>query len=188
MRPSALLLKSYIVTDVNLTANRAFDPEKPVNLGIRDLIVEPDCRKDDKRARDWRIFLCVKDAQNNDSNSPYSFRIELVGFFEVEEQVPAKTQDVFACVNGTSVLYSTAREVLRSLMSMGPYQPILLPAVCFFEDMHRLEGGGEKGVAVAVESGTVKPTGEHTTTADAGTASLHKVRAKQSTKRQGGKK
>ncbi len=187
MRPSSLLLKSYIVTDVNVSANPAFDPEKPVNLGIRDLIVEPECRPNEKNPRDWRIFLCVKDAQNKDSNSPYSFRIELVGFFEVEEKVPVKTLDVFACVNGTSVLYSTAREVLRSLMSMGPYQPILLPAVCFFEDTHRLEGGGEKGVAAVVESGAAKSKGEHTAVAVAGTASVRKTPAKRSSKQEVGK-
>ena len=185
MRPSALRLKSYIVTDVNVSANRAFDPDKDVNLGIRDLIVEPDCRKDDKNPRDWRIFLCVKDAQNKDSNSPYSFRIELVGFFEVEESVPAKTLDVFACVNGTSVLYSTAREVLRSLMSMGPYQPILLPAVCFFENTHRLEDGGEKGVAA--EPGVAQPTGGHAVPVNVGTATVRKAQAKRSPKREVGK-
>ncbi len=192
MRPSALLLKSYIVTDVNVTANRAFDPTKDVNLGLRDLVVEPDCRKDEKNPREWRIFLRVKDSQNKESNSPYSFRIELMGFFSVDATVPAATLDVFACVNGTSVLYSTAREVLRSLMCMGPYQPILLPAACFFDQQHKLEGGSvpavKGAVPAALDAGAPNTAAEPVVPADAGTAKVGKARAKQAPKQKDGEK
>ncbi|NQU39528.1 MAG: hypothetical protein HQ523_06215 [Lentisphaerae bacterium] len=47
--------------------------------------------------------------------------------------MPDERVGQFALVNGASVLFGTAREVLRSVMTNGPYEPILLPTVCFLD-------------------------------------------------------
>ena len=36
-------------------------------------------------------------------------------------------------VNGSSVLYSAARQILRNAMSSGPFNPLLLPTASFVE-------------------------------------------------------
>lgn len=148
MKPSALQLRHYIVTELSLSANRSFDPEKKVHLGLRDVVAEPECRADKKNGREWQIVLRVKHSQSAESNSPYFFMIEMVGFFAVGKSVPDEKVADFAEVNGSSVLYSTAREVLRGAMAIGPYLPILLPAVCFFDPkakagVKKVSGGGQ---------------------------------------------
>jgi preprotein translocase subunit SecB len=192
MRPSALLLKRYIVTEVNVAANRVFDPAKPVNLGLQDVVVEPVYRPNEKNPREWQIILRVKHSQKAECNAPYFFMIELVGFFTVNESIPDANVRVFAEVNGASVLFSTAREVLRSLMCMGPYQPILLPAACFFEEKHKLEGGGgalkSATPAAALDAGAPKTADEPVVPADVGTAKVGKARAKQAPKQKDGEK
>jgi preprotein translocase subunit SecB len=133
MRPSKLLLKQYVVTELTVTANRDFEPDKPVELGLEDLVSDPECDVSEENAREWQITLRMKHSQNTESNSPYFFMIELVGFFGVEDGVPDEMIAEFVRVNGSSVLYSTAREVLRSIMTMGPFLPIMLPTVCFYD-------------------------------------------------------
>jgi preprotein translocase subunit SecB len=150
VKPSALQLKQYIVTELSIAANRSFDPEKKVSLGMRDVVAEPECRADEKNPRQWQIFLRLKHSQNMESNSPYFFMIEMAGFFTVGTSVSDDQVMEFAKVNGASVLYSTAREILRSMMAMGPYLPILLPAVSFFDPAPK---AGEKK---ALEAGTVQ--------------------------------
>jgi len=139
MRPSNLQLKNYVVTEIAVTANKDFDPEKPVELGLEDVVAEPQCMMIEENAREWQIALRMKHSQNTESNSPYFFMIELVGFFGIGDSVPDDKIEEFARVNGSSVLYSTGREVLRSTMSMGPFLPIMLPTVCFYDPKPKAE-------------------------------------------------
>lgn len=133
MRPSNLRLKSYFVTELHVIANREFEPEKAVKLRLEDVLAEHECVVHEEHSRDWQIRLRVKHAHNPESNSPYSFAIEIVGSFTVQEEVPDDKVEEFARVNGSSVLFSTAREVLRSNMANGPFVPIVLPTVCFLD-------------------------------------------------------
>lgn len=133
MRPSNLQLKRYVVTDITVTANKDFNHEKPIELGLQDVVAEPTCMMIEENPREWQIVLRIKHSQNTESNSPYFFMIELVGFFGIDDSVPDDKIEEFAKVNGSSVLYSTGREVLRSTMSMGPFLPIVLPTVCFYD-------------------------------------------------------
>ncbi len=133
MKSSNLQLRHYVVTEITVTANKAFDSEKPVALGLKDVVAEPQCTLKEDDGREWQIILRMKHSQNTESNSPYFFMIELVGFFGVEDAVAQDRMETFVRVNGASVLYSTGREVLRSIMAMGPFLPIMLPTVCFFD-------------------------------------------------------
>jgi len=76
----------------------------------------------------------IRHTQNPESNSPYFFAVDLVGFFRIDESLPETMVEKFAYVNGSSVLYSSAREILRNAMADGPYDPIMLPTVCFLDD------------------------------------------------------
>ena len=135
MRPSNLQLNCYFVTDINVTANQTFDGSKEIGLRLSDVMAEPECTESDEDAREWQVRLRVSHLQDEKSNSPYFFTIELVGFFKILDRVPDERVERFISVNGASVLFSTAREVLRSVMANGPYDPVLLPTVCFLDSM-----------------------------------------------------
>ena len=139
MKPSNLQLRLYFVTDLSFSVNSEFDSEKEVNLHIDNMVVEsePINKPDDER--EWQIKMSVRHTQNSESNSPYFFAVELMGYFRIDESLPEAMVEKFAFVNGSSVLYSSAREILRNAMADGPYEPIMLPTVCFFEDDKRIE-------------------------------------------------
>ncbi len=146
MRPSNLQLNCYFVTDINVTANQAFDGSKEIGLRLRDVVAEPDCTASNDDSREWQVRLRVSHLQDEESNSPYFFSIELVGFFRILDRVPDEGVERFVSVNGASVLFSTAREVLRSVMANGPYDPILLPSVCFLDSVPEAKAAEQDGV------------------------------------------
>jgi len=144
MRPSSIELERYFVTDLNVSANLTFDESKPTGLTIDDLATEPECFSEKVDPRHWMIRLRVKNTENKERNTPYFFSIEVAGLFNVSETVPSERVGEFARINGASILYGTAREVLRNAMSLGPHAPILLPAVCFLDAMPEAGGGPAK--------------------------------------------
>ena len=133
MRPSNIELEGYFVTELNVSANMAFTVENPADLSMENLVAEPECFNESGKLRHWQIRLRIKNTGSKEQNTPYFFSIVLIGFFRVLEAVSEEHVADFAKVNGASILFGTAREILRTAMSQGPHTPILLPAVCFLD-------------------------------------------------------
>jgi preprotein translocase subunit SecB len=133
MKPSQLELQNYFITALSLTANRNYDGQKQRAPCVSDLQVEPFPRPDEKDARHWQVTVKITYRPGPDVNAPYHFAVEIVGLFQVVAQVEADKVEWLVETNATSVLYSTAREILRSAMNTGPYPPLLLPTGSFYE-------------------------------------------------------
>lgn len=133
MNLSRLELQNYFVTTLSLTANRNFAGDKPRAACISDLLVEPFLQVDEKDARHWQVTLKITYRPGPDVNAPYHFAVEIVGLFQVAADYPADKVSWLVETNATSVLYGTAREMLRSVMTTGPYPPLLLPTGSFYE-------------------------------------------------------
>jgi preprotein translocase subunit SecB len=132
MKTSPLQLNCYFVAELNVTANRQHDPKAPITLSAENLTVKPDfmAQKDDPQR--WQVTLRIQQQGGSSTNSPYSFTIELVGMFSVAANYPEKQVEWLVRTNASSVLYSTAREVLRNAMAQGPFCPLLLPTLSFY--------------------------------------------------------
>jgi len=79
----------------------------------------------------WRFHLRLKSDIPADSNYPYEFSLEIVGFFKVFFDEPLGKDEILLRVNATTLLYTTAREVIASATSRGPFPSVLLPTVSF---------------------------------------------------------
>ena len=132
MQPSALRLEYYFVAELNVTANREHNPKKPMTLTDKNLVVTPGFLPDQKGPRRWQVTLRIQQQAGPAANAPYYFTIELVGFFAVAASYPKEKAEWIVRTNATSVLFSTAREVLRNAMAQGPFCPLLLPTVSFY--------------------------------------------------------
>lgn len=133
MKLSPLELEHYFVTTLSLTANRNFDGQKPRAACICDLLVEPFLQVDEKDTRHWQVTLKLTYRPGPDVNAPYHFAVEIVGLFRVTAEYGADKVQWLVETNATSILYGTAREMLRSMMTTGPYPPLLLPTGSFYE-------------------------------------------------------
>lgn len=141
MRPqkSKLLLENYFTTELNCKANTSFDFKKGSSLSLDDLTVESNILGGKTKEDGWQVTLKVFHQSTEKSNSPYSFLIEIVGFFKVDPSYSASKADWLVKTNASSVLYSVARESLRQVMRDGPWMPVLLPTVSFYTDEMKAE-------------------------------------------------
>lgn len=133
-KTSSLLLEDYFVEELFCKVNDKFDPSKQYNIGLEDLTVIADARASKKKSDGWQVRLVVFHQMEDGSNSPYSFRVSLVGFFKVDDNYPSANAEWLIKTNASSVLYSVAREIIRRATQDGPWRGVLLPAVSFYTD------------------------------------------------------
>lgn len=133
--PSPLKCRGYYVTELALTANPQHQTREKVNLDFADLVIESNAEavapKDG--APFWRVALRVCQNVGPEKNAPYNFAVALLGTFEVHPSYPGDKVKQLVEVNGSSILYGAARQILREAMSSGPFRPLLLPTASFFE-------------------------------------------------------
>jgi preprotein translocase subunit SecB len=131
MRKSLLELIHYFITDLSISTNKAYDPEKEVKLELSDLNCVNEVHSVKNKKSTWQISLRVQQETAAEKNSPYDFGIQLIGLFELDSNFPQDKAERFVTTNGTAMLYGAAREALRAGMAKGPYVPLLLPSVTF---------------------------------------------------------
>lgn len=136
MKPARISLIDYFATDLVLGTNHAFAPDLPVKFEHKDFVVVPAVRKNEDAPRDgqrWQVTLEIRHQPAPGVNFPYSYRVVLVGQFGVQDGVRSEDEERFVRIQGASVLYGMAREIVRALTGRGPYRPVILPTVNFYE-------------------------------------------------------
>jgi preprotein translocase subunit SecB len=133
MKISPLQLEHYFVSDLHFSANRSFDPAKEPELTNDQFAVEAVSMRDKEKPAKWQITLRIKHQPAVNTNAPYSFALEVVGFFEVAPAFPQDRTERLVKTNGATMLYGIAREMVRDLTSRGPHPGLMLPSVSFFE-------------------------------------------------------
>ena len=67
-------------------------------------------------------------------NFPYKFDLSLIGFFACNDGFSSPAdEEHFVRVNGSSMLYGAARELVRSLTARGPWGELFLPSISFYD-------------------------------------------------------
>lgn len=134
MIPAPLRLERYFFDRIELTTRRDFTPgpgESSVEVSSPNLeigkVAEPDGW--------WRVALTlVGRAKEGTPPPPYEFHLGIIGFFTVLQ--PRQTEEETARmvgINGASILYSAARELLLLLTGRGPWGPMPIPTVSFVD-------------------------------------------------------
>jgi len=155
MKAAPVQLTNYFVSELQFVANQSYNRDSPTSVTAEDLQValQPSQKEDNKR--EWQITLRVALNASPESNSPYSFLIEIIGFVTVAESVAEHKIERFAQINGTSLIFAAAREIIKSATSRGPFQGLLLPTVTFWEPPPP-GASAAKTEADAIESSTAE--------------------------------
>ena len=133
MKQSPLQLDNYFVTQLHFAANASFEADKNSEVIDDQFVVESFQHHDDKAPDKWQVTLSIKHNPPATANAPYSFTLEIVGFYSVTNEFQAEKTERMVKTNGSSILYSISREIVRNFTMMGPYRGFLLPSVSFFE-------------------------------------------------------
>ena len=79
----------------------------------------------------------------------------MIGFVTVAESVAEHKIERFAQINGTSLIFAAAREIIKAATSRGPFQALLLPTVTFWEPPPEALAAKTEAPE-AIESGTAE--------------------------------
>lgn len=134
---SPLQLHRYYIEEFSCKANPSF--KKGAEVNCQGLQIAFQTGTHDKDSLKKRIRLTISQDLSKGGNEPFSFKVVLVGFFEVvkeffDKQGAEKTEQIVNA-NAPALLYSAARELLAIISSRGPYSEkdfdILLPSITF---------------------------------------------------------
>jgi preprotein translocase subunit SecB len=129
-----LNLNNYAVLNCRMAVNPAYQPGKPSTFSFENLRIRNEVPKQpDDTNPVWIISLAIHLAPEPEHNMPYELELHIVGFFTVDPSCATELSRELAVTNGSSILFGTAREFLRTLTSAGPHPAIVLPAVSFTE-------------------------------------------------------
>ena len=144
---SPLRLDRYFLKELHFTLNEGFDRGKkssaigatPPDMKLSVVSAE----QNPTNPLQWRFELKIILPPDPEGAFPYTFSTVIVGYFTVSDKFPAARAEEMARANGPALLYSGARELVRSVTGRGPYPPVVLPSVTFIQPKTE-EGGTEK--------------------------------------------
>jgi len=139
MKHSPLQLVRYLVTETNYSANPNFKPDKDWVGAIESFSVESTVNRlaaeKDFPGHSWSVEMVISQKLQAEQNFPYKFQVNLVGMFACNDKAfDEGKENEFVRVNGSSMLYGIAREIVRSLTAAGPWGQIVLPTISFYDN------------------------------------------------------
>ena len=141
MRPSPLQLDSYYIAELHFLEQEYKSADEQAAVTIADLKVEVEAHVHKTNPLERMCELTVELDDAAKKNFPYTFRIVLVGFFEISKQYPSEHVDVMFNANAPALLYSAARELLSLISGRSFSAAVLLPSVTFIQPIEKAEAG-----------------------------------------------
>lgn len=152
MKLSPLQLVRYLVPEVLCIANADYDPDEPKHFGSGSLQVSGGIKQMESdqtnKFTSWSVELETQLEPGDDTNVPYKLSVKIVGLFRCSSASADMPAEVFVKANGSSILYGTVREMVRSLTGVGPWGALMLPTLSFTPDppLHPKTAAKRKGV------------------------------------------
>jgi len=126
-----LRLERYFYTKIVCLANPEFKPANEGQTANIEFQSHSQVMRHAEDERRWQVVLDLKTPTLEESGSPYELDFQIVGFFQVSNDYPADNMEKLVGINGTSMLYSSARDFVMTISSRGPWPPIFLPTVSY---------------------------------------------------------
>jgi preprotein translocase subunit SecB len=133
-----LQLSDYWLDSVSVRTNSNFDPKREADLEVDSIKVKSDVKllKSDNQAEAgtvWMVFLEIRQSLPEGKNIPYEFSLEMCGIVAAHPSLTDEKRERAVQVNGPSMLFGAAREILRAATGRGPYAPVIIPSTNFFQ-------------------------------------------------------
>jgi preprotein translocase subunit SecB len=137
MKTSPLQLNDAFIGQVSIKpSDRPLAAIQPTDIRVD---ATPSYARHTENPLRWTVQLSVKFGAEEEKSIPYDGSIECEGYFTiVESALPEEKQRKLVAVNGATILYSTASEVIATLTARGRHGKFLLPSVSFIDQVIRL--------------------------------------------------
>ncbi len=144
MQASPLQLEAYFLKSVKFELGYELKtlPENSVEMQGLDIQVQDETIFDEVQQL-WRSEVRVIGKNKGKKKSPYTFEVEMIGFFRVHESYPKEKVSQMAGTNAPALLYSAIREVIGNMTSRSPFPMIFLPSVTFLKPIEQVVKKGK---------------------------------------------
>ena len=145
MKLSPLQLSFYQVMELSVAYRSEHDPDKPepdtICHGMEAYLhVDRDQSHESYENTCWHVALRLSFQPLDDDNSRYSFVAGLLGVFFCANETPKGLDaETLVGVNGTSILYGIARDLILTISEKGPWGALTLPTMSFTDFRTMLE-------------------------------------------------
>ncbi len=138
MIQAPLQLQDYWVDFIQVRTNPDFDPKAAADLDLETLDVQSDVapipiENVEKIGTAWMVTLAIRQTIPDKRNIPYEFSLDIAGVVAVHPSYTGEKLANVIQVNGPSMLFGAAREILRAATGRGPYPPVIIPSTNFFQ-------------------------------------------------------
>jgi len=137
MKLSPLQLAYYRVVELSVSTRFDIDPMTNPSDAIQNQIdatlqFNHDVEEDDEETSAWTINLSLDFVPEEKDNSPYEFHVGLFGVFRCSNILPAGLDaERMVGINGTSVIYGIARELIHGITEKSLWGDLTLPTMSF---------------------------------------------------------
>ncbi len=153
MRLSPLQLANYRLLDIKVTARSGIDPSlENFDALLDEIHASLDLAREEERDTEdsscWSVFLALRFEAHPEEHSPYDFHVVLLAEFFCAKQPPENLdQETLVGVNGTSITYGIARELILNLTEKGLWGGLTLPTMTFINFRELLESENDEELA-----------------------------------------
>jgi preprotein translocase subunit SecB len=133
-----LQLVDYWMESIELRANPIYQADKPADLDADLIELETDVKEHklenpETHGTRWVVTLSIGQKIPEGKNVPYEFAIKLTGIVLAHPSMKGDQLKHSIEVNGPSMLFGSAREIIRAATSRGPFASLIIPSTNFFQ-------------------------------------------------------
>ena len=135
MTGALLQLEDYWATSVHVDANPDFveasAPLDPDLINVTHAVKQLKSENVKEDGTKWLVDLAVEQSLAAEKSIPYSFRITMQAIVGAHPMLEGDRLQRVVSTNGPSMLFGSAREVIRAATGRGPYSAIIIPSTNF---------------------------------------------------------
>ncbi|MCC5835093.1 MAG: protein-export chaperone SecB [Opitutales bacterium] len=121
---------------------------------VRSLEVE----HPEKNGTLWLVNLVINQHLPKGKNIPYEFSLDVTGLVAAHPSLKGEKLERLIKANGPSMLFGSAREIIRAATGRGPFAPVIIPSTNFLGHLPEKEPEKQKKPARTTRKAVKKKT------------------------------
>ncbi|MCC5790412.1 MAG: protein-export chaperone SecB [Opitutales bacterium] len=138
MIPSLFQLLDYWVDFIQVKANPQYDSQNDPQMDFDSIQVNHDVQRfpppkdmPEENGSLWSVEIQIEQELKTGKNIPYTFSLEMRGIIAVHPSIEKDKLDQQIQVNGPTLLFGAAREIIRAATGRGKFGPVVIPSTRF---------------------------------------------------------
>ena len=134
-----LQLERYVFTKLEIEANPDYVPQEISSDNPIKLRLDIGLGEHQEDSTKYQVSIGIDELRAEKGVLPYRIALQVVGQFSVHQNFKPEDLKKIVQVNGASMLYSAARELVLLVTSRGPWSAFQLPTISFHQAVSETE-------------------------------------------------